>query len=118
MDYVVLKLEYYIAFAGIWALANGLLHDVFVLLQRKPFDRELMRLLMDGHILIFTGVFYLLSAKGIMEHQTLASAVGLATAVFIMGYCALIFKILPSIVTILINFVAMVWLIMDFQTPK
>jgi hypothetical protein len=30
-------------------MGNGLLHDVFVLLQRKPFDKELIRLLVDGH---------------------------------------------------------------------
>jgi hypothetical protein len=92
-------------------MGNGLLHDVFVLLQRKPFDRELIRLLIDGHILIFSGVIFLLSAKDAGEHNTLACYVALATAVFLLGYCALIFKMLPSVGTILINAAVLVALI-------
>jgi hypothetical protein len=92
-------------------MGNGLLHDVFVLLQRKPFDKELIRLLIDGHILIFSGVIFLISAKGVVEQDAVACYVALATAVFLLGYCALIFKMLPSIGTILINATVLVALI-------
>ncbi len=112
------KLHYFIAFAGIWALGNGLLHDIFILLQRKPFDRELIRLLIDGHILIFSGIFYLLCYQGVKEHQVLASLISILTAVFLLGYCALIFKMLPSVMTIAINLVVLVWLLIDIQTVK
>lgn len=114
----MLKLHYFIVLAGIWALGNGLLHDVFVLLQRKPFDKELIRLLIDGHVLIFSGIFYLLCYQGVKDHQFLASMVCIVTAVFLLGYCALIFKMLPSIMTIMINGVALVWLVIDLQTDK
>ena len=85
----MIKLHYFIAFAGIWALGNGVLHDVFILLQRRPFDRELIRLMIDGHILIFSGILYLLSYNGIREQQTLAYLVTLAVAVFLLGYLSI-----------------------------
>ena len=114
----MLKLHYFIAFAGIWALGNGELHDVFILLQRKPFDRELIRLMIDGHILIFSGILYLLCYSGIREQQALAYVVTLAVAVFLLGYCGLIFKILPSILTIVINLIVLVWAVKDYLTVK
>ena len=43
--------------ASIWAIGNGVLHDAFVLARHEgPYTRELLRLLMDGHILITCGV--------------------------------------------------------------
>jgi hypothetical protein len=114
----MIKLHYFIALAGVWALGNGILHDVFILLQRRPFDKDLIRLMIDGHILIFSGILYLLCYNGIREQQTLAYLVTLAAAVFLLGYCALIFKILPSILTIVINLMVLVWVIMDYPTGK
>ena len=110
------KLHYFTAFAGIWTLGNGVLHDVFILVQRRPFDRELIRLMIDGHILIFSGILYLLCYNGIREQQPLANLVTLAVAVFLLGYCALIFKMLHSIVTIVINLTVLIWVVKDYLT--
>jgi hypothetical protein len=104
-----MKLQYLIFFAGIWSLGNGLLHDIFVLLQRKPYDKELIRLLIDGHILIFSGIVFFLCYNGIKEQQPLAYYVSFVNALFIIGYCALIFKMLPSYGTIIINSIACIW---------
>lgn len=112
------KLHYFIALAGIWALGNGVLHDVFILMQRRPFDKELIRLMIDGHILIFSGILYLLCYNGIRDQQPLAYLVTLAVAVFLLGYCALIFKMLPSIVTIVINLAVLVWVVKDYTTGR
>lgn len=112
----IFKLHYFIMLAGIWSLGNGLLHDIFVLLERKPFDKELIRLLIDGHILIFSGIVYLLCYTGIKDQQLLAYYVSIAMAVFLLGYCGLIFKMLPSFVTIGINLVALVWLTMTMPS--
>lgn len=98
-----MMVEYLVAFAGVWSIGNGLLHDIFVLLQRKPYDRELIRLLIDGHILIFAGVFYLLCYQGVASRQPLALYVSLVNALFLIGYCLLIFKMLPSWGMLLIN---------------
>lgn len=109
-------LHIYIAFAGLWALINGILHDIFVLRQGRPYERELIRLLIDGHILIFGGVFYLLCYNGIRNGEAWAFYISIAVSLFLLGYCALIFKMLPSVVTILVNLVSLVWLIIQF--PK
>ena len=113
-----MSLFYYIIFAGIWALGNGILHDIFVLIQRRPFDKELIRLLIDGHILIFAGIVFLLCCNGIKQNQPLAYLICIATSVFLLGYCALIFKMLPSVVTILVNSVALIWLLKSYFEIK
>ena len=42
--------------ASVWYFGNGLLHDAFVLTKHKgKYDRELLRLLMDGHVLMLSG---------------------------------------------------------------
>jgi len=109
-------LSYYILFAAAWCIGNGILHDIFVLKQRRPFDRELIRLMLDGHILIFAGLFFLLSFRGIDRGELWAFYISITASVFILGYCALIFKMLPSIMTILIHLIALVWLIISLKT--
>jgi hypothetical protein len=109
----MIKLQHFLAFAGIWSLGNGILHDVFILIERKPFDRDLIRLLIDGHILIFSGVLYFLCYNGVQEHTQLAYYVSAATAIFLLGYCALIFKMLPSFGTIAINAMALIWILIE-----
>ena len=108
-------MTWYILFAGLWCAANGLLHDIFVLRQGRPYDRELIRLLIDGHILIFAGVFYFLAFRGLGRGEAWAFYLAIANGIFVLGYCALILKILPSVGTILINLVAVGWLVFEFQ---
>src|SRR5689334_9935391 len=110
------KLHYFIAFAGIWTLGNGLLHDIFVLRERRPFEKELIRLLIDGHILIFSGILYLLCYNGIQMDKPWAYSISIAISLFLLGYCGLIFKMLPAIGMIVINVLALVWLI--FSHPS
>jgi hypothetical protein len=114
----MIKVHHFIAFAGVWSLGNGILHDVFILLERRPFDRDLIRLLVDGHILIFSGVFYFLCYTGIRDQVPLAYGVAAAAALFLLGYCALIFKMLPSFATIVINLVALIWILITFPAYK
>lgn len=110
-----IKLHYFIAFAGIWTLGNGILHDLFVLREGRPFEKELIRLLIDGHILIFSGILYLLCYNGIKERQSLAFLVSIVIAVFLLGYCGLIFKMLPAVGMILLNIIVLVWLIISYR---
>jgi hypothetical protein len=111
----MIKIYYYIAFAGLWAIGNGILHDIFVLIQKRPFGRDLIRLLIDGHIMIFAGIFYLLSYNGLKNHQPLAYYTAMTASIFMLGYCGLIFKLIPAIGMILINAVALVWLFIELQ---
>ena len=108
------NLQYFILFAGAWALINGILHDIFVLKEKKPFDRDLIRILIYGHILIFSGIFYLIGAKGILQAETTSFLVCICTSLFLLGYCFFIFKILPSFGTIIINLIALIWLLVVF----
>jgi len=108
------NLQYFILFAGAWALINGILHDIFVLKERRPFNRDLIRLLIDGHLLIFSGIFYFVSAKGILQGEKTAFLICIFNAFFLLGYCAFIFKILRSFGTILINLIALIWLLVVF----
>lgn len=110
-------LPYYILFTGGWALVNGILHDIFVIKARPVFDRELIRLLIDGHILIFGGIFFILAYPGIKMQQNWSFYLAMIAAVFILGYCALILKILPSVMTISINLIALILLIINLPKP-
>jgi hypothetical protein len=110
----MIKIEFYIVFAGLWAVVNGLLHDIFVLRERRPFDKDLIRLLIDGHILIFSGIIYFLCYNGLRMGEPLAYIISITVNVFLLGYCALIYKMLPSTGTIAVNLVALVWLIIQY----
>src|SRR5688500_921954 len=109
-------LPYYILFTGAWALVNGILHDIFVIKGHRTFDRDLIRLLIDGHILIFVGIFFIFAYTRIITGQTWAYYTGIIASIFILGYCGLILKILPSVMTITINLVALILLLINL--PK
>jgi hypothetical protein len=110
----VITLHYFIAFAGIWMLGNGILHDLFILREGRPFEKELIRLLIDGHILIFSGILYLICYSGIQGNEALAYLVSMVVSIFLLGYCGLILKMLPAIGIIVINVMVLVWVIVEF----
>ena len=95
----------YTLVVGAWLFVNGLLHDIFILAspKGKTYDRELLRLLMDGHILMTCGVVILFCVKGVMAGQEWAKIISIVCAVSILIYCAMIFPFLKSIATILLN---------------
>ena len=58
-----------IAAAG-WYMINGLLHDYFVITRHKTgYDRDLMRLLLDGHLLIVSGIMMLMSWMMLLQEE-------------------------------------------------
>src|SRR6188768_2700930 len=95
---------------GIWAVGNGILHDAFVLAKHKSgYDRELLRLLMDGHVLITCGVLYLLAQARLGESRSFALWLCVITSASMLVYCAMIFPFLKSVVTSLLNAVLLCW---------
>ncbi|GEM_PF-2865967 len=52
---------------GAWVFINGVLHDIFILLSDhgKRYDRDLLRSLMDGHILITCGAVQMIVFRGL-----------------------------------------------------
>jgi hypothetical protein len=97
---------------GIWMIINGILHDVFVIRQHKgPYDRELLRLLMDGHVLITCGLIQVLVFPGLQQGSAWAIGVAILASVSLLVYCLMIFPFLKSIFTMILNAVLIVLLI-------
>jgi hypothetical protein len=120
MDSIAHFLPFVILFIGAWCVINGVLHDIFVLRSEdgKKYDRNLLRLLFDGHILITCGVMLLLSYSGIKTGNTLAYYICIASCTSLLIYCFMIWKFLKSIVTIFISFTGLVLLITNFLLMK
>jgi hypothetical protein len=99
---------------GSWMVINGILHDIFVLRSEhgKVYNRDLLRLLMDGHILITCGAIQILSYKGIEGHQHWAYYTCAIVCLSLLVYCAMIFPFLKSIVTMILNLALLILLIM------
>ena len=100
---------------GSWLVIKGILHDVFVLLSEhgKVYDRNLLRLLMDGHVLIFSGIILLFCYSGIHQNHQWAFYIALVVCVSMLVYCAMIFRFLKSIMTILLNVVLLILLLIN-----
>jgi len=78
---------------GGWAVLNGILHDIFVLASEhgKKYDRDLLRLLMDDHILITCGVMQMISYSGLESNETWTIYVSGTACVSLLVYCGMIF---------------------------
>ena len=97
---------------GLWAVANGLLHDGFVLAKHKTgYDRELLRLLMDGHILLTCGVVHLFAQAAVDEGRPLILWLCAATSLSMLVHCAMIFLFLKSVVTMALNTAVLVFVL-------
>ncbi len=84
-------------------MLNGLLHDVFVLGQKRKYDRDLLRLLLDGHILVTCGMVEILSYVGLRAHAAWGLAAAALGSASLLIYCLMIFPFLKSVATLLIN---------------
>lgn len=102
--------------AGAWNLVNGVLHDVFVLRSEhgRQYDRNLLRLLMDGHILITCGGTLMIASMGVGSQQDYAYYIAGIAFLSMTIYCLMIFPFLKSVVTLLINCLTLVMLVISF----
>jgi hypothetical protein len=116
MENVLKFLPVFALCAGGWAVINGTLHDIFVLRSEhgKIYDRTLLRLMMDGHILISNGAFLLISYIGLRENALWGYYVAGFASFSLLVYCTLIFPFLKSLGTILINTALLVTLIISY----
>ena len=90
---------------GGWVFINGVLHDICVLRSDhgKKYDRDLLRLLMDGHILITCGAVQMLVFKGLQANEQWAFLAAGVTSISLLVYCGMIYPFLKSIVTMVLN---------------
>jgi len=90
--------------AAVWYFGNGVLHDIFVLLNHKgKYDRELLRLLMDGHVLIISGAVVFVCYLMMLSKIQCGGLIGIIMGVGMLVYCAMIFPFLKSFGTIIIS---------------
>jgi len=99
----------WILLAAAWYGINGILHDIFVIRQHKTgYDKDLMRLLMDGHLLILSGILMLVSWLMVKEEVLWGFIIGSIVSLAMIIYVAMIFKFLKSFGTLIISFIVLI----------
>lgn len=100
---------HWVLITAIWYFGNGLLHDVFVLINHKgEYNRELLRLLMDGHILMFSGAVVFVCYLMMLNKIQCGAVINIIIAVAMLIYCAMIFPFLKSLGTMSISILLLV----------
>jgi hypothetical protein len=95
--------------ASLWYFGNGILHDAFVLVKHKgKYDRELLRLLMDGHVLLLSGAVVFVCWLMMLHKIQCGGLISIIVAAFMLLYCVMIFPFLKSVGTILISIVLII----------
>ncbi len=95
--------------AALWYFVNGVLHDVFVLINHKgKYDRELLRLLMDGHVLMLSGAVVFVCYLMLLSKIQCGGLISIIIAGFMLIYCLMIFPFLKSFVTMIISIILIV----------
>ena len=95
---------YWILIAAGWYFIMGLLHDIYVIKNHKgPYDRELLRLLMDGHVLMLSGIILGVCYLMMLNNIQYASVIALIVGIGMIVYCCMIFPFLKSFVTMFIT---------------
>ncbi|MDB5282465.1 MAG: hypothetical protein JWO06_1540 [Bacteroidota bacterium] len=90
--------------AALWFLINGILHDIFVVINHKGnYNRDLLRLLMDGHVLILSGAILLVCYVMLLNKISSAAVIGIIVGVGMLAYCFMIFPFLKSFITMAIS---------------
>ncbi len=107
MNYI-LSVHWILA-AAIWFFGAGVLHDIFVLKAHQgDYNRDLLRLLMDGHVLILSGVIAFVCYLMMLSKIQCGSTIAIIVAVFMLIYCAMIYPFLPSWFTIFLSIMMIV----------
>jgi len=101
---------------GGWMVLNGVLHDFFVLRSDhgKQYDRDLLRLLTDGHLLITCGVVQMIAYLGLRNQEPWGYYMAGVACISLLIYCAMIFPFLKSIGTMVLNLGLLVFLLISF----
>lgn len=90
--------------ASLWYFGNGILHDVFVLIKHNgKYDRELLRLLMDGHVLMLSGAVTFMCWLMMLSKIQCGGVISIIVAAFMLLYCFMIFPFLKSFGTMSIS---------------
>jgi hypothetical protein len=104
---------HWVLISAVWYFGNGVLHDVFVLRNHKgKYNRDLLRLLMDGHVLILSGAIVFVCYLMMLNKIEGGALISLIIGVGMLIYCAMIFPFLKSFGTIAISVILIIVSIM------
>lgn len=100
---------HWVLIASIWYVGNGILHDLFVLINHKGgYNRDLLRLLMDGHILILSGAILFVCYLMMLNKIQCGAVIGIIIAIGMLAYCGMIFPFLRSFGTMAISIMVII----------
>ena len=89
---------------AIWYTISGILHDFFVIKAHKgPYNRDLLRLLMDGHVLILSGIILIICYVMLLQKMQYVSLITSAIAIGMLIYCGMIYPFLKSHFTMFLS---------------
>lgn len=92
--------------AALWYFGNGLLHSISVLAKHKgSYDRELLRLLMDGHLLMLSGAVVFVCWLMMLSKIQCGGVISIIVGAFMLLYCGMIFPFLKSFGTMAISII-------------
>ncbi|MCX6183373.1 MAG: hypothetical protein NT150_15775 [Bacteroidetes bacterium] len=108
MEKVLQYLPHFIVGLGVWTALNGVLHEIFVLLSdhAKQYDRNLLRLLVDGLILMFAGTIMIFLFSGLKNGARIFFIIGLICSITMVIYCALIWPFLPAFIIAILHLIS------------
>lgn len=94
---------------AVWYTISGILHDFFVIKAHKgPYNRDLLRLLMDGHVLILSGILLGVCYLMLLNKMEIAAIIAGIIAIGMLVYCAMIFPFLKSYFTMGISLMVII----------
>lgn len=99
-----------------WYGINGLLHDLFVIKAHEgSYNRELLHLLMDGHVLLLSSALLTVCWWMLRSGVTYGAIIGFIVALGMLVYCAMIFPFLKSFGTLAITIMSGIVCIIAWQ---
>lgn len=108
---------HWVLFASFWYFINGILHSVAVFKNHKGgYDRELLRLLMVGHLLIFSGVILFICYLMLLNRIQCGAIISITLAISMLIFCAMIFPFLKSFGTMAISVMVIIVCIRAYRT--
>lgn len=100
---------HWVLVAALWYFGNGVLHDIVVLWKHNGgYDRDLLRLLTDGHILMLSGAIVFVCYLMLLNKIQCGGLISIIIGIGMLLYCALIFPFLKSFGTILISLILII----------
>lgn len=97
---------HWVLISAVWYFGNGLLHSTMVLIQHKgKYNRELLRLLMDGHVLMLSGAIVFVCWQMALNKIEYGGLIAIIVSLFMILYCIMIYPFLKSFETIIISLI-------------